>query len=129
MASELPIFGKFSVTQQKVNEQFSNDYKLTPTQTLIIRGNVLENITDPEILKQRLGKLGKVDEVRLVRKYADDKSSSMPMRDFAFVDFASVTEAKKVFDFFSKHGLLIEGSEVSVNYCRSGHRPFNHDSY
>ena len=49
------------------------------------------------------------------------------MRDFAFVDFVSVPEAKKVYDFFSKHGLLIEGSEVNVVYCRSGNRPSRTD--
>jgi len=31
------------------------------------------------------------------------------MRDFAFVDFVTVSEAKKVHDFFTKHGLLVEG--------------------
>ena len=66
--------------------------------------------------------------MRLVRRHVDDKSSSKPMRDFAFVDFVSVPEAKKVYDFFSKHGLLIEGSEVNVVYCRSGNRPSRNDS-
>ena len=101
---------------------------LNPTQTLIIKGNVIESITDPDLLKQRINKLGKVEEVRLVRRHVDDKSSSKPMRDFAFVDFVSVPEAKKVYDFFSKHGLLIEGSEVNVVYCRSGNRPSRNDS-
>jgi hypothetical protein len=44
------------------------------------------------------------------------------MRDFAFVEFASITESKKVHDFVSKYGLLLEGSEVSVIYCR-GNKP------
>lgn len=65
----------------------------------MIKGTVLEGITDPSVLKLRLGKLAKVDEVRLVKRHSDDKSSSMPMRDFAFVDFASISESKKVFDF------------------------------
>jgi hypothetical protein len=40
------------------------------------------------------------------------------MRDFAFVEFATLTESKKVHDFASKYGMLLEGSEVSVSYCR-----------
>jgi len=44
------------------------------------------------------------------------------MRDFAFVEFQTVADSKKVHDFASKYGLLLEGSEVSVSYCR-GNRP------
>jgi len=40
------------------------------------------------------------------------------MREFAFVEFASINESKKVHDFASKYGLLLEGSEVSASYCR-----------
>ncbi len=87
----------------------------------MIRGTLLESILDPDIIRSTLSKLAKVEDVRLVRQH-ESRVGSKPMRDFAFVEFASITESKKVHDFVSKYGLLLEGSEVSVIYCR-GNKP------
>lgn len=122
LASDLSIFGKFSVTQQKANEIFA-DQRHNPSNTLMIRGNVLENISDPEIIRFTLSKLAKVEDVRLVRQH-ESRIGSKPMRDFAFVEFASIAESKKVHDFVQKYGLILEGSEVSVIYCR-GNKPIS----
>lgn len=85
----------------------------------MVKGEVLEAIYDPETIRYTISKLAKVEDVRLVRNH-DDKLGNTKhlMRDFAFVEFASIAESKKVLDFASKNGLIIQGGEVKVSYCR-----------
>lgn len=88
----------------------------------MIRGDILETIQQQEVLRDILSSIGKVENVRLVRKY-DPEQADKPMRNFAFVDFTSLDESKKVYDYCKRNGLCLLGSEVVVNYCK-GNRPF-----
>jgi hypothetical protein len=59
----------------------------------MIRGGILELVSNSDELRKVLDPVVKVKDIRLVRNHKD-AAAMRPMRDFAFIDCFTIEEAK-----------------------------------
>ena len=83
----------------------------------MLRGHVLESLTDENLLRTKLEEIAPVAQIRLVRRHEPAPGEGY-MRDFCFVDFATTADSTKVVESSKKNGFKVLEQEVHVSFSK-----------